>query len=140
MLDRKLILENPELVKRNCQLRGVDVDVDRLVELETLRRQKQREAEEWNRQANATSKQIGKAASAEEREQLKEQGRRLRQQKEVAQAEVEALEEEILELLLQIPNLTHPDAPVGSDDSANLEIARGKTPLPEFDFPPRDHL
>ncbi len=140
MLDRKLILENPDLIRRNCQLRGADVDIDRFVELETLRRQKQREAEELNRQANATSKQIGKAASPQDREQLKEQGRMLRQQKEAVQSEVDALEQEILALLMQIPNLTHPDAPVGTDECANLEIARGKTPVPQFDFPPKDHV
>ncbi len=39
-----------------------------------------------------------------------------------------------------IPNLSHPDAPVGADDQANLELFRGKTPLPKFDFKPLDHV
>ncbi len=40
----------------------------------------------------------------------------------------------------QIPNLSHPDAPVGVDDKSNLEVFRGPTPLPKFDFPPLDHV
>ena len=36
--------------------------------------------------------------------------------------------------------MTHPSAPIGSDDHSNLEIARGKTPVPKFDFKPKDHL
>ena len=40
----------------------------------------------------------------------------------------------------QIPNLSHPDAPVGVDDKSNLELTRGKTPLPQFDFTPLDHV
>ena len=39
-----------------------------------------------------------------------------------------------------IPNLSHPAAPVGVDDKANLELFRGKTPLPQFDFKPLDHV
>src|SRR5208283_1508590 len=40
----------------------------------------------------------------------------------------------------QIPNLSHPDAPIGVDDKANLELFRGKTPLPSFSFKPLDHV
>lgn len=140
MLDRKLVIDSVELIKQNCQARGVRVDVDRLVELETLRKTKLAEAQELNRQANEVSKSIGKAQSAEQREQLKEQGRVLREQKDAAQSEHDRLDIQVLELLAHIPNLTHPQAPVGADDNANLEVARGKTPVPKFDFTARDHL
>jgi seryl-tRNA synthetase len=39
-----------------------------------------------------------------------------------------------------IPNMTHPDAPVGPDSQSNRVIAYGRTPKPEFNFPPRDHV
>ena len=39
-----------------------------------------------------------------------------------------------------IPNMSHPDAPVGEDDKSNLELRRGKTPLPKFEFDPLDHV
>lgn len=140
MLDRKLVIDSIALIKQNCQARGVQVDVDRLVELEALRKAKLAEAQELNRQANEVSKGIGKAQSAEQREQLKEQGRVLREQKDAAQSDHDRLDVQVLELLAHIPNLTHPQAPVGADDNANLEVARGKTPVPKFDFPARDHL
>ncbi len=139
MLDRKIVLENPESVKTNCLNRGVHGEVDRVVELELARRAKLAEAEESNRQANAISSQMGKA-TPEQREHLKEQGRKLREEKERAQAEHDTLEREIVSLMVRIPNMAHPDAPIGKDDAANLEIARGKTPVPTFDFKPRDHL
>ena len=47
---------------------------------------------------------------------------------------------ELETLRRQIPNLSHPDAPIGVDDKSNLEVARGKTPLPKFDFKPLDHV
>ena len=139
MLDRKFVLENAEAVRVNCAHRGVPADIDRVVELEKQRRAKLAEAEDANRQANAVSSQIGKA-SPEEREKLKEQGRKLREQKELAQSQHDALDQEIASLLVRVPNMTHPSAPVGSDDASNKEIARGATPIPTFDFKPKDHL
>lgn len=140
MLDRKLILDNADLVKKNCELRGASVDIDRLIALEVERKAKLNEAQELNRQANETSKLIGKAPTAEEREALKEQGRQLREQKEAAQAAHDELDSQAHQLQAQIPNLTHPAAPIGDDDTANREIGFGKIPVPQFDFSPKDHL
>ncbi|MBR6435027.1 MAG: serine--tRNA ligase, partial [Thermoguttaceae bacterium] len=79
MLDRKFILENAEAVAQNCVNRKVNVDIPRFVELETQRKAMQQEIESLNAQANATSKSIGKAKDAAERDALKEQGRQLRE-------------------------------------------------------------
>ena len=139
MLDRKYIVDNVAAVHENCVRRGAECDVQRLVDLELLRRKKLQEAEDFNRQANEVSKSIG-AAPPEKREELKEKGRQLRQQKEAAQAEHDQLDRDIHELEVRVPNLTHPDAPIGADDNANTECARGKTPIPQFDFKALDHL
>lgn len=140
MLDRKYLFDNVATVKENCFRRGANADIDLLVKLEHERRSKLQDAQELNRQANETSKVIGKAASAEERERLKEQGRLLREQKDAAQTRHDELDDQIREIEVRIPNLTHPSAPIGSDDQANLEIARGKTPIPKFDFKAKDHV
>jgi seryl-tRNA synthetase len=140
MLDRKYIVENAELVKQNCLRRGVSADVDRLVELELLRREKQREVEELNRRANDVAKSIGKAPDAETREARKEEGRQLRENKDRVQGEVDALDETIERLQAGIPNMSHPDAPVGEDDQANLELRRGRHTPRTFDFPVLDHV
>ncbi|MHB8899419.1 MAG: serine--tRNA ligase, partial [Thermoguttaceae bacterium] len=140
MLDRKFIVENAELVKQNCINRGVPADVERFVALEAERRQVQADVEELNRKANELSKSIGKAKDAEEREARKEEGRALREQTSVMRTKLDELSADLDRIHRSIPNLSHPDAPVGEDDKANLERARGKTPLPEFDFEPVDHV
>ncbi len=140
MLDRRFIVENAELVKRNCANRGARIDVDRFVELEQSRKARLIEVEELNHKANEVSKSIGKAKDQAERESRKEQGRQLRQQTQDAQAKLDSVAAELDELLRQIPNLSHPDSPIGADDKSNLELFRGKTPLPEFDFQPLDHV
>ena len=85
MLDKRLILENPELVQENCDRRGVKVDIARFVELESQRRKLQTEVEELSRQANLVSKSIGQAKSDAERERRKDDGRRIRELKDEIQ-------------------------------------------------------
>ncbi len=140
MLDRKYIVENAAAVKENCVARGAQADIDQLVELEMQRRTKQNDAQELNRQANETSKQIGKAKSEAEREALKEQGRLLREQKDAAQTEHDELETKIHALQVHIPNLTHPAAPIGVDDTHNTEVSFGKTPVKKLEFKALDHV
>ena len=140
MLDRKYIVENLEAVQTNCARRGVTAQVERLVELELKRRELLKQSEELNRQANEISKTIGKAKDAAEREARKEEGRKLREQREQTQAEHDRLDAEILLLQTGIPNLSHPQAPLGADDQANLELKRGQHAPRQFDFPPLDHV
>jgi seryl-tRNA synthetase len=140
MLDRKFIAENAEQVKQNCTDRGIQVDVDRFLDLESRRKQLQVEIDELNRQANQVSKSIGKAKDEAEREARKTQGRQLREQVSEAKAEMERVAGELEAIHKLIPNMSHPDAPVGADDQANVELSQGKTPRPEFDFQPLDHV
>ncbi|QDU96962.1 serine--tRNA ligase [Lignipirellula cremea] len=140
MLDRKFIVENAAAVLENCRNRGVTVDVARLVELEAQRRVKLIESEDLNRQSNAKSKLIGQAKDSGERDSLKEAARLLREQKDAAQTEHDRLDREVHELQSAIPNMAHPDAPIGGDDQANLELRHGKHQPRKFDFKPLDHV
>ena len=139
MLDRKFILQNADEVRSNCEKRGVDVDINRIIELDGQRLAALQLAEDLNRQANETSKQIPKAADQESRQLLIEKGRELRQQKDAAQQEQDQLDQEINELISVIPNMTHPDVPAGGEEDA-VEIAFGKQAVPAFDFQPLDHV
>jgi seryl-tRNA synthetase len=140
MLDRKFIVENADRVKQNCVNRGAPVDVGRFVELDTARKACQTTVDELNRRANEVSKSIGQAKDQAQREARKEEGRHLREETAGARLELERIIEELDAIHGSIPNLSHPDAPIGADDKSNLELARGKTPLPEFDFQPLDHV
>jgi seryl-tRNA synthetase len=140
MLDRKFIAENLELVRENCRLRNSPADVDRFVQLETDRRAKQAAVDEANRKANEVSKSIGKAKDAAERENFKEQGRQLREETGRLQAEHDGIAAEADAILRSIPNLSHPAAPRGADDAANLTLRHGKHEPRNFDFKPVDHV
>lgn len=140
MLDRKFILDNAEAVKLNCKNRNVTADVDRFVELETARKERQREIEALNQEANAVAKTVGKASTPEEKAQRMESGRAIREKIGTLSAELKTMESEIDQLQRSIPNMAHPDCPIGDDDTANTERDFGKTPKPTFDFKPLDHV
>ena len=140
MLDRRFILENADQVADNCRNRGVEANVTQLVESEQKRKALLQEIQDLNQQANTVSKSIGQAKDEEEREARKEEGRQLREQKDIKQKEHDELDEQIAEIQSGIPNMTHPSAPIGEDDKSNLEIRRGKTDVPAFDFEILDHV
>lgn len=140
MLDRRFIVENVDAVRENCRQRGVQVDLDRLLELDSSRREKQIAVDDLNRQANEVSKSIGQAKDASEREARKEAGRRLRDETADAQVELAKIIDELESIQKSVPNMSHPDAPVGADDKANLELRRGKHAPREFGFKPLDHV
>ena len=140
MLDRRFILEHADQVAENCRNRGVDADVAQLVELEQRRKSLLQEIQDLNQQANTVSKSIGQAKDESEREARKEEGRHLREQKDTKQKEHDELDEQIADIQSGIPNMTHPAAPIGEDDKSNLELRRGNTDVPSFDFDILDHV
>jgi len=140
MLDRKYIVDHVDEVELNCERRGARADVRQFVALEAKRKATQTEVDSLNRQANEVSKTIGQAKDPEERERRKAEGRTLREKTIAVQAELEAITAEADAILRTIPNLSHPEAPIGADDQANLPIRHGLHDPPKFDFKPRDHV
>ncbi len=140
MLDRRFVVENAELVHQNNSNRGVKADVHRLVELEKQRRARLLEVEELNRRKNEIAANIKKAKTQDERQPLIDEGRKVRERQDAAQAEHDELDRQVLDLLRVVPNLTHPEAPVGPGEEANREVRRGKHQPPQFTFKPLDHV
>ncbi|NOY28935.1 MAG: serine--tRNA ligase [Planctomycetes bacterium] len=139
MLDKKFILENAALVQKNCTDRGVQVDLDRYVALETEYRQLLQSTEELSRQANLVSKSIGKSKDDAEREERKNEGRRLREEKDAKQNELDRIAAEAGAIYRSMPNLTHPEVPIGGEDCSN-ELRRGATEIKPMGFPVQDHV
>lgn len=140
MLDRKFVIDNAEQVKQNCVNRGVYVDIDRLVALEHDRRAKQNEIQQLNARANANNKRIQTTKDESQRAAIIEEGRKLRELKDATQRACDELGNSVEESLCKIPNLSHPDAPVGQDDKANLQLRTGQHAPRQFDFEARDHV
>ena len=113
MLDIKFIRENPELVRRAIKNRHDSAPVDEILKLDTQRRQKVGELDNLRQERKTVSK---------EREKAQERGRALRAEIQNMEEEVRRLDEQLGELLLQVPNVPRPDVPIGRDDRDNIMI------------------
>ncbi len=138
MLDLETIRTRTDEVRENIRNRGVRADLDRVLELAEKRSVLITEGDELRRRRNELSQRIGKA-SKEERPPLVEEAGELKARIAKLDEQLAAVEEELRAEQALIPNLTHPDSPVGPDESHNREVRSWGEPR-QFDFEPRDHV
>jgi len=81
---------------------------------------------------------IRDAKTDEEKKEVIEKGKEIKSSLEKSEPELKKISEEYRKILLQVPNLTHPESPIGKDDSENKEIGKYGEP-PKFDFTPKGH-
>jgi seryl-tRNA synthetase len=139
MLDLKFIRENAEAVQENCRNRGVEADVGLVAELADRRSSLIQELNELKQEQNRMAKSIGQERDPEARENLIAGSRGMKGEVPVKEAELHEVEVRLRDEQLKIPNMTHPDSPVGRDDSENVEIRRSGE-IPDFSFEPKDHV
>jgi seryl-tRNA synthetase len=139
MLDAAFIREHIDAVKANCLNRNVKADVDRVVQLDDERRRFAGETQSVQQRQNEVSKLIPKEKDAGRKQALIAEGKTLREQAGVLEKQQKLAQEELHAALLTIPNMTHPDAPVGKEATDNKVIRRWGEPR-KFDFAPKDHV
>lgn len=139
MLDLKFIRDNLEAVKENVSKRHVNADPERVVSLYDQRNAMLRELEELRGQRNENAKRMKGKLPDEERQSLIEEGKRLKQEIPAKEQELAAIETQLEEEAGKLPNMTHPDSPLGEDDTANREIRRVGTPRAREEWM-RDHV
>jgi len=138
MIDLRLLREEPELFRQAARNKKIPADVDVVLETDRRLRELRVEVEQLRGERNRVSKSAGKAEGAA-KEAILEEGRRLREQLEGREPQLKELEEQLGALLLTIPNLPSPLAPVGGGEDENVEVRRWGSPR-DFDFEPRDHV
>ncbi|MBX9628860.1 MAG: serine--tRNA ligase [Gemmataceae bacterium] len=140
MLDAGYIRDNLDAVKQNCVNRNVStVAVERAVAFDDERKRLVQLRSETAAKQNEVSKRFPQAKTPEERQALKHESGRLKAEVETIDAQLKVVEGDLKFNLLQIPNMTHPAAPVGTDAAANVVVARHGEPR-AFDFRPKDHV
>ncbi len=143
MLDLKFVVENPAAVKANCVARNVSADItaeiDAVVALDRERKTLQFEVENVRRRQNEVAQATGKEKDVEKRNELVAEGKRLKGDVGINEERLKTLEVELKSRVGRIPNMTHPDAPVGATEDLSVELRKVGTPR-VFDFKPRDHV
>ena len=139
MLDLKLIRSQPEEIAENCRKRNAHVDIEKLLELDEQVRQITNEVDSVRQRRNEISKEMKGKIPSDERQPLIEESKNLRNEESEKESFLHELVEQRLNLLKQVPNLTHPDSPEGLTDEDNMPIREVGT-IRKFDFEPKDHL
>ncbi len=139
MLDPKFIRDNLDAVLLNVKNRHVSADPTKVVKLYEQRNTVLRELEEARAARNANAQKMKAKLSPEERSVLVEEGKQLKEKIATLEKGHEELEKGLTEEALKIPNMAHPDAPVGEGEAGNKPLRTWGKPA-SFDFTPRDHL
>ena len=140
MIDPHRLRNELEATARLLQRRGFQLDMQRFQALEQERKAIQVQVEALQHERNARSRAIGQAkAAGEDIAPLKAAVGELGEQLKAAQARLEAVQQDLQAIALEIPNIPHDSVPDGKDEAANVEI-RTWGERPSFDFEPKDHV
>jgi seryl-tRNA synthetase len=138
MLDKREIRENPDAVKAAVRVKGIDLDVDELLDLDRASRKLQHELDQAQAHRKSSAKEFAQADDAR-RAQLRAEHAELESQLKGLREQLAETTRKLNALLLLTPTIPWKGAPVGPDESANVVIKTVGTP-PEFGFTLLDHV
>lgn len=138
MLDIKYILQNQEEVKKNAENRNVTCDIDNLIFLYKEKNELQQEVDELRRQRNEISAKI-RSATNDTRPALIDESKKIKNDLMTKEPKLVEITDRFVHEHGKVPNISHPDSPIGKDDSENMEFRRYKEPT-RFSFEPKDHI
>ncbi|MDB5264715.1 MAG: serS [Parcubacteria group bacterium] len=138
MLDIHFIRENADLIKAGAAKKLIEVDIDRLIEVDDLRKSIRQQLDERRAEQNRASQTIA-LAKGDERERLLEAMRHVKEGMAELEEQYTKAMEEWQKLMLAVPNLPDMSVPEGKSDAENVEIKTWGT-MPQFAFTPKDHV
>ena len=140
MLDLKFIRENVDIVKKAIKDRGLNLDIEELIAVDSKRRGTLKEVEVMKHKKKVMSQEIGqKIAKMEDVNQEKSEMKVLSQKIDEFDTKVEEYNQKLSNLLLLVPNIPHKSVPIGPDPQESKVVKAWGEP-PKFKFEPRDHI
>ena len=140
MLDPQLIRNELNAVAKALDKRGVSIDTNKIQKIEEKRKAIQIKTEKLQADRNLISKEIGEIkAKGEDTENLLEKVTSIKNQLEKNEEELTAIQQELNELIIVIPNIPHESVPDGNSDEDN-QLIREWGEKPNFDFKINDHV
>jgi len=146
MLDLNFIRKNPEKVKAALKALNTEAPIDEILELDRTRRELLKEVEALRAERNTGSKAIGALMREGKKEEAEAQKKRMSEigdKISVLNEQLAQVEKDLHEKQLWVPNMPHPDVPIGPDESHNVVVRtwypRGETDVPHFNFEPLPH-
>ena len=142
MLDYRFIKENLEAVKKNIIDRNMDpskADADLVVKLFDERTALTTALQDLQQKRNANAASMKQKLDPETRQKYIDEGKSLKEQIAKVESQLKETEEKLDEVGRQIPNMAHPETPIGKLDTENLEVKKVGTPR-KFGFKAKNHV
>ncbi len=127
MLSRQFVRENPETVREALANKGVDVDLDRILDVDAEWRELKQRGDDLRHERNEVSSKIGELKQAGEEAAAQEaiaRSSELKSELQAIEARAEELESTLESALLRLPQIPADSVPVGADESDNQEVRR----------------
>lgn len=140
MLELRFIREHIELVKEKMLLRGItNSRIDEFVDIDKKRREFLAEVEGLRNRRKTVSQEIAELKkNQQDAEKLILEMRQVSDRIKEIDTGLTSIEQDLQDIVMEIPNLCHDSTPQGKDDSENVEIRKWGTPT-QFSFTPKDH-
>jgi seryl-tRNA synthetase len=127
MLSRQFVRENPETVREALTNKGVDVDLERILDVDAEWRDLKQRGDDLRHERNKVSSKIGELKQAGEEAAAQEaiaRSSELKSELQAIEARAEELESTLESALLRLPQIPDDSVPVGADESENREVRR----------------
>lgn len=135
MVDINLIRNNPKLIQKAAKDKGVEIDIDHILEIDKKYKELSIVVQKLREERNILTAAIKNKPTSEQIEK----GRTLKEKLEKEENVLKAVGEELKIWLLKIPNPAKQDVKVGRSDTEN-EVVRKVGEPTKFNFKPKDHL
>ena len=114
-------------------------DADIVVELYDKRTKLVTDRQALQEKRNANAQAMKQKLDNDARQKLIDEGKKIKEELAEAEKTLSEVEAQLEEAARKIPNMAHPDAPIGKLDTENLEVKKVGTPR-KFEFKPKDHV
>lgn len=138
MLDINFIRKNSEVVKKATVDKLMDVDVDKLLELDTKIKKSNSLIEALRAERNSLSKQAPKL-HGDDKNSVIERVKVIKEELTNMENSISKEKEEFDKLMLTVPSIPAPGVPVGKGEEDNVELRKWGE-IPQFNFSPKDHI
>ncbi len=139
MLDFDFIRNNKDAIKKAVKDKGLDLNVDRLLEVYEMRKRIIREVEELNSLKNDLNDLMKEVKTKKKKKEIIKKGKDIKKKSEESQKNLKNIEEEFEKIMVKVPIIPSPDTPVGKGETDNQEISRWGE-LPKFEFKIKNHV
>jgi seryl-tRNA synthetase len=139
MLDIKFIRENLDIVKAGAKKKHVDIDLDRLVTVDDMRREALTALEQNKAKQNQVSGVVATSTDENQKKALIGEMKVLKEQIQRQEEDLKTIMEEWQKIMLQVPQVPDMSVPEGESDEDNVEVKTWGEQT-KFPFAAKDHV